>query len=284
MSRALSVCHGSFGRATLYELDRPLTRHAHREAHLIFFLGGSAGQVRVRHQQVVPGSSVAVAVNPWEAHDFLPLCNKAPGHYLIFYFNPAWLTSHMPEPVDPSCIFAAARIGLTAPLKVMRDQICHHLVQGTGDGALLEQHLLALLRTFDTRLQSGQVLQRQKDHSNAWAGLDFRVRKSIAALSPVLPLTFNLGRLARECGLSRAHFFKLFREQTGVTPVVYVNTLRIETALHRIARPDISITEIGDGLGFSCQSAFTRFFAANVGMAPSDYRRAIHITDMPLHA
>ena len=40
MSRALSVYHGHFGRATLYELNRPMTTHAHREGHLIFYVGG----------------------------------------------------------------------------------------------------------------------------------------------------------------------------------------------------------------------------------------------------
>ena len=39
MSRALSVYHGRFGRATLYELNRPMTTHAHREGHLIFYVG-----------------------------------------------------------------------------------------------------------------------------------------------------------------------------------------------------------------------------------------------------
>ena len=38
MARAISVHHGSFERATLYELDKPLITHAHREGHLIFYL------------------------------------------------------------------------------------------------------------------------------------------------------------------------------------------------------------------------------------------------------
>ena len=40
---------------------------------------------------------------------------------------------------------------------------------------------------------------------------------------------------------------------------------------------DRSITDIGFDLGFSSQSVFTRFFMANVGMAPTDYRRATKI-------
>ena len=43
MSRALSVYHGRFGRATLYELNRPMTTHAHREGHLTFYVGGGDG-------------------------------------------------------------------------------------------------------------------------------------------------------------------------------------------------------------------------------------------------
>ena len=47
MSRALSVYHGHFGRATLYELNRPMTTHAHREGHLIFYLDGATATAPV---------------------------------------------------------------------------------------------------------------------------------------------------------------------------------------------------------------------------------------------
>ena len=36
---------------------------------------------------------------------------------------------------------------------------------------------------------------------------------------------------------------------------------------------DLLDHRIGFDLGFSSQSSFTRFFASNVGMAPTDYRR-----------
>jgi AraC-like DNA-binding protein len=117
-----------------------------------------------------------------------------------------------------------------------------------------------------------------------WSGIDFRLRKSIAALSPGLPAAANLETVARNSGLSRAHFFKLFREQLGLTPIVYVNALRIETALDQIVRKETSITTISDELGFSCQSAFTRFFSAHVGMSPTDYRRAVQVMRTPAAA
>ena len=58
-----------------------------------------------------------------------------------------------------------------------------------------------------------------------------------------------------------------------MTPNLYVNTLLMERAVEILTRTAKTVTEIGFDLGFSSQSGFTRFFSANVGMAPTDYRR-----------
>ena len=95
--------------------------------------------------------------------------------------------------------------------------------------------------------------------------IDFRVRKSIVLMSEKLGSEIELDEVARDAGLSRPHFYKLFRRQTGVTPNIYLNTLRMESAVERLGQTGQSITEIGDELGFSCQSVFTRFFSSHVG-------------------
>jgi AraC-like DNA-binding protein len=109
------------------------------------------------------------------------------------------------------------------------------------------------------------------------AVIDFRVRKSIKLLAECAGTEIELDAIARKAGLSRPHFYKLFRTQTGVTPHLYVNTLLMERALDSLVATEASIADIGFDLGFSSQSAFTHFFAANVGMAPTDYRRAAKV-------
>ena len=52
---------------------------------------------------------------------------------------------------------------------------------------------------------------------------------------------------------------------------------RLVHALDSLVRTEIPIAEISVDLGFSSQSAFTRFFAANVGLAPTEYRRAAKV-------
>jgi AraC-like DNA-binding protein len=276
MSRALSVCHGAFGRASLYELDRPLIRHAHREAHLLFFLSGSPGQVQIGEHLFCMDRSTAVAVNPWESHGFLPNKGQSAGLFLIFYFNPEWLRTAMPDhPAQPG-LFASPEVLLTPRLHLLRDEICQMLSVGVSDSLIFEACLIRLLEALGERRPQAESAGLRPFDAN-WGALDFRLRKSIAVLSPGLPTACTVASVARSSGLSRAHFFKLFREQLGLTPIVYVNALRIETALAQIARKETSIMTISDALGFSCQSAFTRFFASHVGMPPTDYRRAVQI-------
>ena len=64
MSRAIAVFHGQFGRAAVYQLNRPFNIHAHREGHLIFHLGGAEGRVDVDGKRCPGCADTAIAVSP----------------------------------------------------------------------------------------------------------------------------------------------------------------------------------------------------------------------------
>jgi AraC-like DNA-binding protein len=87
----------------------------------------------------------------------------------------------------------------------------------------------------------------------------------------------DMNRLAEHCGLSRAHFFALFHRVTGVTPNVYLNVLRMETAINDLSAGAHSLTDISYDLGFSAPAHFTRFFKQNLGITPSEYRRVVQL-------
>ena len=125
--------------------------------------------------------------------------------------------------------------------------------------------------------ESWRQAEASRDARAGAAVTDFRVRKSIKLLAESLGAEIELDAIARKAGLSRPHFYKLFRTQTGITPHLYVNTLLMEKALDQLVATEASIADIGFDLGFSSQSGFTHFFAANVGMAPTDYRRAAKV-------
>jgi transcriptional regulator GlxA family with amidase domain len=125
--------------------------------------------------------------------------------------------------------------------------------------------------------ESWQMSEPVQEARATAAVTDFRVRKSIKLMSESPGAEIELDSIARASGLSRPHFYRLFRTQTGVTPNLYLNTLIMEQALDALVATEVPIADIGFDLGFSSQSGFTRFFAANVGMAPTEYRRAAKV-------
>ncbi len=102
------------------------------------------------------------------------------------------------------------------------------------------------------------------------------MRNSVKLMQHRVSERIVLDEIAKDSGLSRPHFYKLFRQQVGITPNIYLNTLRMESALQRLTTSHDAVTDIGLDLGFSSQASFTRFFIANAGIAPSDYRRVVH--------
>jgi len=84
----------------------------------------------------------------------------------------------------------------------------------------------------------------------------------------------DLSALAKQTGLSRFHFIRVFKTETGMTPARYVEQCRIKQAKSLIETAEISLADIADRLGFSDQSHLTRRFKAIVGKTPAAYARA----------
>jgi transcriptional regulator GlxA family with amidase domain len=135
---------------------------------------------------------------------------------------------------------------------------------------------------YRTTLQCFEQSWRNADRSSVLEDskrrfTDYRVRRSLRLMQENYTEEVEVEWLAREVGLSRPHFFKLFKKQMGITPNLYLNTLRAEQAISDLMTTDKSVTEISYDLGFSSQASFKRFFSSNVGIPPSDYRRVAHV-------
>jgi AraC-like DNA-binding protein len=273
MSRALAVFHGRFGRATVYQLNRPFNVHAHREGHLIFHVGGTPASIDVCEEHWLLAEDSIVAVNPWEPHNFLPNDVGNGAIFFVLYVNAEWFT---PDAAHGHALrFGRNHFRRTTILdKQIRRTAA--LVCGAPSLGSLDSELRQLIDACYE--ESWQKPDLPGEGARAAAAItDFRVRKCIKLLTESPGAEIELDTIARESGLSRPHFYRLFRTQTGVTPHLYLNTLIMERALDALVTTEAPIADIGFDLGFSSQSGFTRFFAGNVGMAPTDYRRAAKV-------
>ena len=75
-------------------------------------------------------------------------------------------------------------------------------------------------------------------------------------------------------GYSKAHFMRVFKEETGQTFVGYLNDYRLTAATYFLRETDESIGNIAVSCGFDNGSYFIRRFRARYGKTPSEYRKA----------
>lgn len=82
----------------------------------------------------------------------------------------------------------------------------------------------------------------------------------------------QINELSSKSYLNRSTFFKLFKEQFGITPVDYINRERLRLAKHLLADTDYNVTEISWQTGFTDVNYFVRLFKKNQGITPGSYR------------
>ena len=83
----------------------------------------------------------------------------------------------------------------------------------------------------------------------------------------------TIEELAEQCGLSRSHFARAFRQSTGMPPHRWLMELRVDRARELLSNSALSLGEIAERCGFVDQSHFTRSFSAAMGVVPSVWRR-----------
>lgn len=77
--------------------------------------------------------------------------------------------------------------------------------------------------------------------------------------------------LVAQLNLGRSVFYQQFKEELGVSPVVYIRALRMETALAFLQKGDLMISEIAYQVGFNSVAYFTKTFREKYGKPPSAF-------------
>jgi AraC-like DNA-binding protein len=83
-----------------------------------------------------------------------------------------------------------------------------------------------------------------------------------------------LGDAARQAGMSPFHFLRSFSRTFGETPRAYVQRLRLERAIDRLAR-GASVTDVCFEVGYASLGSFSTLFAKRHGLPPSAWQRTV---------
>lgn len=86
----------------------------------------------------------------------------------------------------------------------------------------------------------------------------------------------TLSQVAEKSGMSVSSFVRLFKKKTGMTFVIYLNSVRIAESCKLLRDPGQSLLQISIHCGFNNQSHFNRVFKKFVGVSPGQYKKSIN--------
>ena len=270
MLETFAMHEGAFGRLSLLPLRTDLVSHAHSEAHIVWWLGGAAAEVRIGTQDFRFSETHAVAINSFEQHDGKLLSSSAPAIFLSAYINKEWLDK-MAATAGRPFVFTSPRIAVCPELRASLEKVLDLMM---FHPELQEQIESVAEELIIGAIQASRVEPTPGPSVSGVTLLSRKVRSAIALMRERVDVRATIDEIASEAGLSRARLFSLFREQLNTTPQVFWSTIRLEEAIRKLVNGEVSLITVADELGFSAASNFSRFFKEHTGVSPSDYRRA----------
>ncbi len=84
--------------------------------------------------------------------------------------------------------------------------------------------------------------------------------------------TLQVDALSKMCGITPEYFRSIFKSRYGVSPIKYINDLKLARAKELISSGMYSIKEAAVLSGFSDPAHFSRVFRKNVGLCPSKFK------------
>ena len=82
----------------------------------------------------------------------------------------------------------------------------------------------------------------------------------------------SIAAIAKGSGFSESQVRRMFKAKLRVTPIKYINYLRLEKAKKMLTESNFSVSEIAFATGFEDQFYFSRIFKKQYGISPLSYR------------
>lgn len=211
---------------------------------------------------VAPGQ--IALINPSQVHSGVPV-SAQPISYRMVYFDLALMVStfadvYQQSPVTPE--FSRMVVGNKRIWQRLW-RLCL-TVEGPGGQLEKESALMDALAGVLLLCSPAPSIRR------VWRGCDRPIRHAMEFLAENLEQKTSLEMVARSAGLSRYHFLRVFKRETGLSPHLFRTLRRIDRAKQLLCN-GTPLAEAALMVGFSDQSHFTNTFRKYTGATPGQY-------------
>jgi transcriptional regulator GlxA family with amidase domain len=194
-----------------------------------------------------------------------------------FAYARAFADTHPAVPIHPErvLVISGAREELVSSgaSSTWHDMVLHLIARYVGSTAAQDVARLFALQWHHDGLTPYIVFQGKTDHGDA------DIQRAQEWLSEHFSVANPVEEMIKRSSLAERTFKRRFASATGITPISYVQRLRIEDAKRRLERTESPVDEISWRVGYEDPAFFRRLFKRTTGLAPGAYRKRFRIPE-----
>lgn len=194
-----------------------------------------------------------------------------------FAYAQAFAATYPAVPIHPERVLVIS--GLREELvssgasNTWHDMVLYLIARYVGATAAQEVARMFALQWHQDGLTPYIIFEGKSDHGDA------EIQSAQQWLSTHFSVANPVEEMIKRSKLAERTFKRRFVNATGLTPIAYVQRLRIEDAKRRLERTEASVDEISWRVGYEDAAFFRRLFKRTTGMAPGAYRKRFRIPD-----
>ena len=132
---------------------------------------------------------------------------------------------------------------------------------------MLKELIIRVLRANYHEIYTKDTLSLEKD--NRITGVINYIRENLSK-------SLTIADLSKRAFMSESNFHRVFKNETGMSPIDFINNERIKLATSLLQNPDIKIKEVFALCGFDNRSYFNRLFKKKKNISPGQYQMKVN--------
>lgn len=258
------------------KMEKDGTYHSHNDFTEITYILSGRGRYHVEGEFYDVEAGDVIICNPGERHQHIVTNSKEPTVQFFAGFSGYQFRGMAPDTIRLKDGGHLLRLGFEARQEVSKH--CYEMIAENEAGKLgkyfmLKAHLMQIVLLMMREVLE-QKEKQQKGMSFETYNKSYAVKKIITYLNENYAQKISLDQIAHNMYLSPVYISKIFKDETGETPINYLIKIRLEKARQTLEEEsDSSIKSIANQVGYEDVYHFSKLFKKYYGVSPLFYKK-----------
>lgn len=243
---------------------RLVNPHFHDDMELLTVLEGSVS-VLIGTDEYICKKGDKIFIAPTIMHEVNSLCENSAVLGLVFRlsaFEKYFETENIPYATENCKVF---RHGEPFTKALNEETVRALKIYNKNESTYKIKMTACILNIIATLLSSNGLSQGDNSPKSS------QLRPAMEYIENHYNEKIKISTLSSLVGVCDDRFIRVFKEQTGRTPVAYIMQFRLHEAMKLLSSGEYTVSEAAEKTGFSDIRYFSRVFKKNLGQTPSAY-------------